>query len=491
MSNSYKNILKTTGVVGAVQVVRLLFGLIRNKLIALYFGTAGLGVWSLYLAFTEMLQSATSLGLEKSAVKQMAETRDDLYQRNLTIQVVLFSLTVLSLFISIVVACFASEFSEQIFGHADFKIGVWVCCGAILFNSLAVAYRSILNGLNEIKLLAVSQLIGILIGSCIVFLLIPFTDSSAIPYYLLIIAITGFLPTFYYVYKLRLSFEKVVLSEAFKSLSTLMRVGLAFWVSAMYLTFITFMTNIYLKEHLNIEALGLYQASWTISNLYVGIILSSMGVAFFPKICKVIEDKHETSKAINEQIEFGLLVSLPFIIGIYIFAPLMLVILYSSDFVEGAAIIRWQMLGVAIRLFGFPFGYALMAKGKALQYSIAQFLFSTINYALIVILVINIGFDGLGINYFLAYLVYGLMVGFLCYKTVGYYISPFLLKIVGVYALLLIASYASLHLMQTVIFYIVGSCIILLSCVYSFYQLNQKLDLNILNYIKSKISNEH
>ena len=487
MSDSYKSIMKTTGLVGAVQVIRLLFGLIRNKLIALYFGASGIGLWSLYLSFTEMIQSATSLGLEKSAVKQIAENDEDLYQRNLAIQVLMFSLTVVSFLISIVIAIFSAEFSLHIFGSTDYRFGILVCCGVIFFNTVATACRSILNGLSEIKKLALSQLIGMLVGNIIVFSLIPFFSSAAIPIYLLIIAITSFIPTLYFIKKLKISFSKIIVSEAFQTLSSLMKIGLAFWVSAMFMTFMTYITNLFLKDNLSMEALGLYQASWTISNLYIGIILTSMGVAFFPKICKVISNQAEATKTINEQIEFGLLVSFPFIIGIYVFAPLVLHILYSSEFTDGASIIRWQMLGVTIRLLGFPFGYALMAKGKTIQYTLSQFIFSGLNYAFIVWITLNVGFDGLGVNYFAAYIVYTILIGSFCYRAIGYKFSPLLIRIFGIYILAFSILAFSLQLLTSIQFFIFGTLIVLLTSYHSFIELQKQLNIDVIKLVRAKL----
>jgi PST family polysaccharide transporter len=249
----------------------------------------------------------------------------------------------------------------------------------------------------------------------------------------------------------------------------------------------TYITNLFLKDNLSIEVLGLYQASWTISNLYIGIILSSMGVAFFPKICKVISNEKEATKTINEQIEFGLLVSLPFIIGIFVFAPLILHILYSSDFVNGASIIRWQILGVTIRLLGFPFGYALMAKGKTVQYTVSQFIFSGLNYGFIVWITLNVGFDGLGLNYFAAYIVYLILVGGFCVKSIGYRVSPFLVKIIIVYAISFLVTGLALNFFQLIYFYILGGCIVLLTMYFSICQLQQQLDFNLMDFIKSKL----
>lgn len=487
MSNSYKKIIKTTGVVGAVQVIKLFFGLIRNKLIAYLFGPAGLGVWSLYLSFTEMIQSVSSLGLEKSSVKQIAQNHENQYQRNLTIQVAQFSLIIFSLICTVIVAIFSAEFSKNLFGTTDFKLGILVCCLVVFINSLASVYSSILNGLSEIKALAISQLIGILVGNIIVFSLLPFFKLNAVPFYLLIIAISALLPTYLSVRKLKIPLVKASLVEIFQNLSMLMKVGFAFWFSAMFMTFITYLINIYLKDNFSIEVVGIYQASWTISNLYVGIILSSMGVAFFPKICRTINNKKESISIINEQIEFGLLVSLPFIIGIFIFAPMILTILYSSEFADGASIIRWQMLGVTIRLLGFPFGYVLMAKGKSVQYILAQFLFNGLNYGFMIWVIFTLGFAGLGINYLFAYIIYGVIVGFLCYRGIGYKFSDFLVKIIVIYIALFACATAALYFFDSRTLYVSGACIVLTAAYYAYYQLVQKLNIDIIGYVKGKI----
>jgi PST family polysaccharide transporter len=475
--------MKTTGVVGAVQIVQLAFGLVRNKLIAYFLGPAGLGIWSLYLSLTEMMQSASSLGLEKSGVKQVSQNQHDEYKKNLTIKVVQVSISFFSLLCSISVAIFAEEFSESLFGTADYKIGIWVCSSVIFLNAITNAYRSILNGLSEIRKLAISQLIGILVGNIIVFSLIPFFDLSIFPIYFLIIAISAFTPTFFAIKKLQIPIIKIPIAEAFQTLSMLMKIGFAFWMSAVFMTFVTYMTNIFLKESLSIEAVGIYQASWTISNLYIGIILSSMGVAFFPQICKLINNNEKSTNAINQQIELSLLISLPFVIGIYIFAPILLTLLYSAAFAEGASIIRWQILGVAIRLFGFPFGYALMAKGKAFQYMVAQFIFSGLNYLFIVTLVLNWGFGSLGSNYFLAYIVYVSIVGILCKIYINYSISTLLLKITFTYFLFFIVSAIIVYYFSGLTSYAVGSLIVLLSCIYSHLKLKKNMNIDVFKYL--------
>jgi PST family polysaccharide transporter len=487
MSNSFKDIAKSTGVIGLVQFIKLLFGLLRNKIIAIFFGAFGVGVWGLYLSFVEMIQGASSLGLEKSSVKQIAENSSNLYKRNLTIQIATYSLTLFSVIGALVTAFFSEKFSQNIFGTKDYANGILVCCLVIFVNALTNIFHSILNGLREIKKLALSQFYGVLVGNSIVFVLIAFLKTKQIPLFILILSISTFLPSLIYLKKLRISFHKVVFKDIFQSFSILMRIGFGFWVSLVFMTIMTYLTKLYLQEKFNVNVVGIYQASWTISNLYVGLILTSMGVDFFPKICQVISNQSKGINLINEQIEFGLLVSFPFIIGILIFAPFLLTLLYSSEFTQGSSIIRWQMLGVTIRLLGFPFGYALMAKEKVLQYTISQFVFSGLNYLFVVLLVACFGFKALGLNYFAAYLIYILMVGGFCVKEFKFRFSAYLLKLLILIFCALSCAGGLIYYFDGFWLYFLGSIITILVSYYSFRQLKKKLNINVITYIKRKL----
>ncbi len=488
MSNSYKDIMKATSITGSVQVIRLFFGLIRNKMIALLFGPAGLGVWGLYQSFTDMVQSAASLGLDKSAVKQIAENHDDLKKRNLAIKVTQYSVAIFSLICSISVAIFAEDISKNIFGSVEYKVGVWVCSLVIFINSVTAALKAVLNGLSEIKVLAVSQLMGVLFGNVVVFSLLPFLDAVAIPFYFLVIAAAAFIPVLAFYRRLGLSFVKSTFAESFATLSQLMKLGLAFWVSAFFMAFITYMINIFLKDKFSLDVVGIYQASWVISNLYIGVILTAMGVAFFPKVSKTIDDIDETRKVINEQIEFGLLISLPFVLVFFVFAPVFLMLLYSSSFEIGETIIRWFILGVIIRLLGFPLSYALMAKGRPLFYVVGQFVLSLANYCLLLLFVDLYGYEGLGMNYFIAYCVYIFLLIVFCYQALDYIISVSILKVIAVYLLCLFASLMVFTICSGMLFYFYGFIIVVLSAVYSYRQLVTKINVDIVGYLKSKMA---
>lgn len=487
MSNSFKKTVKSTGLIGVFEVFRLFLGLIRNKLVAVLLGTTGIGVWGLYLSFIELVQGVSSLGLEKSTVKKIAENKENIEERDKIIKIAQFSFVGFSFLCSLLTAFFSEYFSNYLFGSNKYRFGILVCCIVVFVNSLLSIFKAILNGLREIKKIVISQLVGVLIGNILVLILLPFYSAEAIPIYLLIIAFISFLPLFYSVRGLGLTKVTLTVKDVFKELSSLLKIGIGFWSTTIVTVLIAYLIKVFLQKEISVEAVGIYQASWTISNLYVGVVLTSMGVDFFPKICEAITNNKAVNSIIDEQIEFGLLVSFPFVLAIIFFAPFLLSVMYSPEFSEGASIIRWQMLGVAFRLLGFPFGYALMGKGKIKQYVFSQLLFNIINYLLIIGVILHIGFNGLGVNYLISYIVYLIVVSSFCYMSLRYKPSKdLMISVVTVFSTL-IFSLGVVCYMDGSSVLVLGAIFLFLSLVFSYKQLEKRLSFNVVGFVKKKI----
>ena len=74
--NSYGHVLKYTGIFGGVQGLNILIGLVRNKLVALILGPAGMGLASLFNSLANFVSQATGLGISFGAVRHLSEIFD-------------------------------------------------------------------------------------------------------------------------------------------------------------------------------------------------------------------------------------------------------------------------------------------------------------------------------------------------------------------------------------------------------------------------------
>jgi len=483
--SSYKNIAKSTGLIGFVQIIQIFFGVIRNKVIAVLIGTAGFGIWSLYNTYLELITQFSILGIDKSGVRQISKKTDDNTYIPKIIYVFRSSILVISILATIISIIFSKFVSLNLFKTPDYQIGVIIISFAILFNGISSGQKSILNGLRDLKGLALSQIASSIIGTIICIIAVIILGEKGTPFYIFTVALVSVVFTYRYSRKLNIQRIIPTRNEYSKELGLLLKLGLSFSVAGAIAAFSTYFSRIYLTTNFNIETVGIYQASWTISNLYVGMILGAMGVDLMPRLMKVIDDKVEINKSVNEQMELGMLVSSIGIVIIISFSSLLLGTFYSTDFVSGESIIRWQILGVSLRLLGFPLSYSIVAKEKVLIYIFIQTVFWISDFLLLILFSNYFGFLGLGINFFVSYIIYFFLSWFFSYQIFGFRPSLLLKKITLITYIFILTSFIVFYLQLPKIYkFTISSFLIIFNALWIIKTLKKEMNFDIKNLIK-------
>ena len=70
---TYSKIASTTLLFGSSQIVVMITSIIRTKFVALFLGTSGYGILSLYTSTIGLISAFSNLGLGTSAVRDLAE----------------------------------------------------------------------------------------------------------------------------------------------------------------------------------------------------------------------------------------------------------------------------------------------------------------------------------------------------------------------------------------------------------------------------------
>src|ERR1035441_6481849 len=99
----------------------------------------------------------------------------------------------------------------------------------------------------------------------------------------------------------------------------------------------------------------------------------------------------------------GVLIALPGVLATVLLAPWVLRIFYSKDFVAAAGIIRWQVIGVFLRVVCWPIGAVLIAKGKSKLFMATESIYAIINVALLYVCTKVWGLTGIGVAFALFY----------------------------------------------------------------------------------------
>ena len=70
----FRKILRTTSLFGGVQGVSIISSLIKSKILAILIGTSGYGIYGVLNTIVDLIKQMSSLGIETSGVKFLAET---------------------------------------------------------------------------------------------------------------------------------------------------------------------------------------------------------------------------------------------------------------------------------------------------------------------------------------------------------------------------------------------------------------------------------
>jgi PST family polysaccharide transporter len=258
-------------------------------------------------------------------------------------------------------------------------------------------------------------------------------------------------------------------------------------VSSLAVVGTDFLSKAIVLKQLGMSSLGLYQATWTLSNLYVTIILSAMGADFFPRLSALADDHIESNKLVNEQLEMGLLLGTPGILVTLTLAPTILSVFYSSEFVSAAQIIRWQILGIFLRLLSWPPGYLQLSQKRAKIFATGEVIFSVVQIAIIYLSIKLWSIQGMGIAFAVSYLLHTVATYLIAKYLTNFTYSTASYRIIFLSTALILVTWLTQNLLPRSYGIVLGMMLSLLSLVTSYKFLKKLLDFDPLKMAMRKL----
>lgn len=175
------------------------------------------------------------------------------------------------------------------------------------------------------------------------------------------------------------------------------------------------------QKNLGEDALGYFQAVWTISMSYIGFVLGAIGTDYFSRLTAVISDHEAANKMINEQTEVAILLAGPVLLAIVGLAPWIIEVLYSNAFRESAAVLRWQVLGDILKVAGWPLRFVILAAGDGKTFIFTESVMIVIFILLTWAGLPWIGVEATGMAFLGIYLVYLPLICWLTWLRTGFH----------------------------------------------------------------------
>lgn len=413
---SYGQILKSSSILGGSAGIGMLLVMIRVKFAALLIGSAGIGMISSFTAIQGLFSTVSGLGIQSSAVREIAVAVTDgneeaIGRSVLTLRRLCWFTGLMGM---VVLIALSSVLSNLTFSSIDHTQDVALLGLTILLVNLAGGQRALLQAMRRYAEIAQVNIVSAF-----------FATLSATGFYYLM-GLRGIVPslvsiaaiqlavTWYFARKIPVLMVELTWRQTFRESSNMLKLGLAFMWNESMLSAVSYLTITLITNEFDLHSVGLYSAAFALSAVSANIVLGAMGVDYFPRLTGVVQNKKEVNRLVNEQTEIALLLAIPGLLATLTFAPWILQIFYSREFLGGLGLLQWFVLGCLGRVIAFPLGYVIPALGKRRWF---LFIETSVNIAHLTLIVIGlkwIGIEGVAIAYFVLHLGYVAAVYFVC-----------------------------------------------------------------------------
>ena len=444
---SYRQIFKSTALVAGAQVITMLVALARGKAIAVWLGKEGVGLVGLYGTALGFVAVFTGLGLGSSGVRQIAESsgtgdEEKLARTVRTLRIVALATSITGM---ILVIIFCRPLSQVTFGSVEYAAGFALLGMTLLCHGVSAGQIALLQGLRRLKEMAAAQISGAIFGSVIGVLAVYYLRERGVAWFLIAIAGSGALASWLFARRIKVARVKMTFQDLSVEARGLLTMGIAFMTANLVTNGVAYLTRVLIKQDLGLGSVGLYSATWNLSSQYVGLILGAMAVDFTPRLTAAAKDNIQVNRLVNEQMELGVLLALPGVLATLTFAPWVLHLFYSSEFVDAAGLVRWQMLGIFLRVVSWPLGLILIAKGMSRVFTIVEIVMGLLNIGLLYGCMKLWGLEGVGIAFSLLYVISYFVNWMICRRMSGYATSSRGRKIISVASVIVVAGFLMTH----------------------------------------------
>ena len=406
-----RKVLKAMGIFGSVQVIGIICSVVRTKLVAMWIGPVGMGLFGLFNAALEMINTATNLGMRNSAVPDISQalnsSRTEVVAR--IIAVVRRWSVWLGLAGALLTMALAPQLSRWTFETEAYMWHFVAMSAAVLFMALTNGEQAVLQGSEQLRRLAHAGLWGTLLGLVVSIPLFYWIRERSIVPSIIAYAAANALMT--YVFRDR-TYPKARVSarETAATGAGFIRLGMYMTVGAFATFLMNYIFSAWLNTHADTEQVGYYQAGNMLINKYTGLVLTALGMEFFPRLARVAQKRSRLRVFVSQEINVVMMVMTPVIAGFILLRRLIVWLLYSPDFYVIEEMITWGMVGMVGRGLSWCMAFVILARGDGRTYVITETLSAVLGLALNIVCYLHWGLTGLGIAFAAWYAAYVVIV---------------------------------------------------------------------------------
>jgi O-antigen/teichoic acid export membrane protein len=151
---------------------------------------------------------------------------------------------------------------------------------------------------------------------------------------------------------------------------------------------------------------GIFDVAWTLSMAYITLILLSFGTYYLPTLSQT-SDPLDRMGLMQRVMRLATLLMVPLVTGVIVLKPLVVEILYSSEFMSSLEIIRWMLVGDYFKVAAWVVATPMLAYADMRVFIWTELLWHAGFLACAALALFGFSsMQGIGVGFLLLYVVY-------------------------------------------------------------------------------------
>jgi len=364
-----------------------------NKIFAVYLGPTGIALLSHFQNLTGILTQLPNDGVNRGLSHLLMYRNDETAVKKLTGSALLFNIVLFAI-AGGVLLIFRDYFFKYFIQSLNERNFYLIFFGAVFVFIINLFLQAFILSLKSASIYAVSNIIGVALLLGLVF---AGARTRIADYALLAFCIgqaVNILATLSIIARYR-SAGNFSFQFSFKAFKKLSQFLLMVFSALIFSKLVDYGVRQYALDQFGFHLTGLWQSVVKISDSYMSLFISTVGVVFYPQVSALVFDTDQLRKYIKDVLYIVIPVTAGGLILIYIFREPVLHILFSKEFTPAHHLIRFQLVGDFFGVISYLLIYIVSAQARTVTFILLQLGSAALYLGLIFLLV-----DGLGVETF-------------------------------------------------------------------------------------------